>query len=65
MAESLPNVQEADSPQTFEEMVVSNIKKAEDKLKDGFLRKLRKAIEDEKLKLSPDNVKIYFEGMYR
>ena len=58
MAESLPNVQEADSPQTFEE-------KAEDKLKDGFLRKLKKAIEDEKLKLSPDNVKIYFEGMYR
>ena len=63
MAEYPQNIQEAERSQKFVDMVVSNMNKAEDKLKDVFLRKLKKAIKDKRLKLDPANVEIYLEGM--
>lgn len=63
MAECSQNIQEAERSQKFVDMVVSNMNKAEDKLKDVFLRKLKKAIKDKRLKLDPANVEIYLEGM--
>ena len=65
MAECPQNIQEAERSQKFVDMVVSNMNKAEDKLKDVFLRKLKKAIKDKRLKLDPVNVEKYLEGMFR
>ena len=65
MAECSQNIQEAERSQKFVDMVVSNMNKAEDKLKDVFLRELKKAIKDKRLKLDPVNVEKYLEGMFR
>ena len=64
MAEYPQNIQEAERSQKFVDMVVSNMNKAEDKLKDVFLRELKKAIKDKRLKLDPANVEKYLEGMF-
>ena len=64
MAECSQNIQEAERSQKFVDMVVSNMNKAEDKLKDVFLRELKKAIKDKRLKLDPVNVEKYLEGMF-